>query len=103
MRHIDAEAVNAAVGPEPQRGVEVLTDLRVVPVKIGLFRGEKVQVPLPQGTGLGSSLLNYPRPGTPAKAGGPIGRRQLAVVPQPIKESGSAPARGSLARQPGLP
>ena len=47
MRHVDPEAVHAAVGPEPQRGQEVVAHLAVVPVQVRLLRREQVQVPLP--------------------------------------------------------
>ena len=49
--HVDPEAVDAAVGPEPQRraGSPARTS-SVVPVQVGLLGGEQVQVPLAVGT-----------------------------------------------------
>ena len=43
---VDADAVDAPVEPEPQDVLELLADLRVVPVEVGLLGGEQVQVPL---------------------------------------------------------
>lgn len=48
---IDTEPVRTAVRPEAQGRVEVLTDLRVVPVNVGLFGGKEVQVPLARRSG----------------------------------------------------
>ena len=44
--HVDAVAVDPAVGPEAQGGQEVVADLPVVPVEVGLLGGEQVAVPL---------------------------------------------------------
>ena len=44
--HVDAEAVDAQVQPEPQDRAELVADRRVVPVEVGLLGGEQVQVPL---------------------------------------------------------
>ena len=46
VRDVDAEAVDPAVRPEPQRPDEVLAHLGVLPVEVGLLDGEEVQVPL---------------------------------------------------------
>ncbi len=37
MRDVDAEAVHAALQPEPQRLLEIIEDLGVVPVQVRLF------------------------------------------------------------------
>ena len=47
VRDVDPVAVDAAVGPEPQGGLEVVADLAVVPVEVGLLGREQVAVPLP--------------------------------------------------------
>ena len=40
VRHVDAEAIGAAVAPEAQRLLEVLVDLGILPVEVGLLHGE---------------------------------------------------------------
>ena len=49
MGDVDAEPVDAAVGPEPQGFDEVLPDVGIGPVQVRLFGGEQVQVPLAVG------------------------------------------------------
>ena len=46
VRHVDAESVDAAVEPEPQRVDELPVDVGVVPVDVGLRGVEQVQVPV---------------------------------------------------------
>jgi hypothetical protein len=46
---VDPEAVDAPVEPEPQDAQELLMDLPVGPVEVGLRAVEQVQVPLPGG------------------------------------------------------
>lgn len=43
---VHAEAVDATIAPEAQCGEEVLADVRVIPVQVGLFLGEDVEIPL---------------------------------------------------------
>src|SRR5690606_23742859 len=75
VRDIDAEAVHAAVQPEPQGLLEIGGDLGIVPVQVGLFGGEQVQVPLAgAAVGLGDS-----GPGRAAENARPVVRRQLAL------------------------
>ena len=45
--HVDAEPVDSTIEPEPQRGEEVVANLGVRPVEVGLLGCEQVQVPLP--------------------------------------------------------
>lgn len=70
MRHVDAESVDAAVRPEPQRGAEVLVHVRILPVEVGLLLREQVQVPLAVASGL---------PCRAAEERLPVVRRQFAV------------------------
>ena len=74
---VDAEAVDAAIRPEPQRAHEVLAHLRVVPVEVGLLDGEEVQVPLAV-----RDLL----PRRAAEDRLPVGRRLCAVGAGPVAE-----------------
>ena len=46
VRDVDAEAVDAAVEPEPQDRLELRADLRVRPVEVRLLGREQVEVPL---------------------------------------------------------
>ena len=46
MRDVDAEAVDAAVEPEAQDRLELVADLGVAPVEVGLGGVEEVEVPL---------------------------------------------------------
>src|SRR5690606_33986453 len=86
---VHPEAVHAAVGPEPQGLAEVLPDFGVVPVEVGLFRREQVQVPL--------AVLDS-GPGRAAAVGLPVGGRLLAVLAAPLAEdvavAGGGAARG---------
>ena len=61
--NIDAETIDSAVEPEPQHPVELLEDVGVLPVPVGLGGVEKVQVPL---TG-GAVRLGNALPGAAAK------------------------------------
>ena len=73
MGHIDAEAVGAAVAPEAQGGFEVLVDLGVLPVEVGLLYSEEVQIPLAVANHAGPPKVDFqplggsspcsPRPG----------------------------------------
>ena len=80
--HVDAEAVHASVEPEPEDGVELIGDRRVVPVPVGLFGGEQVQVPLARpAVGIGGPL-----PGPPTEHRGPVVRRDVPVLTETVTE-----------------
>ncbi|MGX1251459.1 hypothetical protein RKD48_003970 [Streptomyces ambofaciens] len=89
VRDVDAEAVDAPVAPEPQRGAEVGADLLVVPVQVGLLGGEEVQVPLSVG---------HPLPGAAAEDGLPVGGREFAVraaaLAEDVPVAGGRPRTG---------
>ena len=55
VRDVDPEPVDAALQPEPQRLLEVLEHLGVVPVQVRLLGVEQVQIPL---AGVAVSLDN---------------------------------------------
>src|SRR4051794_19114367 len=46
VSHVDAKSVDSAVQPKLQYRFELPVNLRIGPVKVGLFRGEQVEVPL---------------------------------------------------------
>ncbi|MGX1476134.1 UNVERIFIED_CONTAM: hypothetical protein RKD50_004942 [Streptomyces canus] len=93
MRHVHAEAVDPAVGPEAQGGAEVLADLVVRPVEVGLLGGEQMQVPLP---------VRHPPPGAAAEDGLPVGGREFAVRATPVTEHVPLARRRSGAGGEGL-
>ena len=81
-RHVDAEAVDAAVEPEPQDRVELRPDALVAPVPVRLRHVEQVQVPLPgRPVGVGDA-----RPGVAAEHRGPVVGRLVAVRPLAVAE-----------------
>ena len=63
VRYIHPEAIDPAVRPETQRGVEVRVYLRVVPIEVRLLGREKVQVPLAKVPSIGSGSFHHPCPG----------------------------------------
>ena len=79
---VDPEPVDATVCPEPQRGQEVLADRSIVPVEVGLFLGEEVQVPL---------AVAHRLPGGAAEERLPVGRRHLAVLAEAVAEDVTVP------------
>ena len=74
VRDVDAEAVDPALQPEPQRLLEVVEDLRVVPVQVRLLGVEQVQVPL-AGVAVG---LDDPGPRRATEDRHPVVRRMIA-------------------------
>ncbi len=85
--HVHAEAVDAAIGPEPDRGQEVLPDLAVGPVQVRLGHGEQVQVPLP---------VAGPGPDRFAADRFPVRRRLRPVRAGPVAENVPVPGGRSL-------
>ncbi len=75
--HIDPEAVDAQVQPEAQDRAELVLDGGVVPVEVGLFGGEEVEVPLAVGD---------PGPGGAAEEGLPVVGRLLTVLAPALAE-----------------
>jgi len=99
VRHVYAEPVDPAVGPEPQGGQEVIPDLAVRPVEVGLLGGEQVQVPLP---------VRDAGPGRAAEHGGPVRRGLRAVWALSVAEDVPVPGLRSLRggqrlTEPGVP
>ena len=85
VRDVDAEAVDAAVQPEPHRLLEVGDHLGVGEVQVGLLRREEVQVPL---------AVGHPGPRRAAEDRRPVVRRLAAVGRRGRRGTGSAPAPG---------
>ena len=79
---VDAEPVDAAVEPEPQDAVEVVDDVGVIPVEIGLGRREHGEVPL-TGRAVG---LDDAGPRRAAEDGLPVVRGLVAACAATIAE-----------------
>ena len=94
VRHVHAEAVHAAVGPEAQGLEEVVADLAVGPVQVRLLLGEDVHVPLAGGAVRFGDAL----PGGPAEHGVPVRRRELAVRALAVTEDVAVAGGGALGR-----
>jgi hypothetical protein len=97
VRDVDAEAVRAAVQPEPQRLGELLVHVGVVPVHVRLGGVEHVQVPLPGG----AVRLADPRPGVAAEHRAPVVGRLGAVRTGTVAEVVAAPLGAARARGEG--
>src|SRR5215211_5465124 len=82
MRHVDSEAVDAEVEPEPQRLFEVGSDVGVLPVQIRLLRRVQVQVPLPRST----LRVDDARPGRATELANPVVGWLIAVVTTAVAE-----------------
>jgi hypothetical protein len=95
--HVDAEAVHPPVEPEPQDLVEVVGDLRVPPVEVGLLGGEQVEIPLP------AVLVEGPRRTT--EDGGPVVRRASGAAASGPHVAATVRVEGVSAGvdEPGMP
>lgn len=85
---VDAESVDAPIGPEPQCRHEVRAHLGIRPVQVGLLDREAVQVPLPVVDAL---------PRAPAECGCPVGGRFGPVRPAALAEDVPLARRGAAA------
>jgi hypothetical protein len=99
VRYVHPEPVGPAVGPEPQRGQEVVPDLAAFPVEVGLLLAEQVQVPLPVG---------HPGPGRAAEHRRPVHGRLRPVRAPSVAENIPVPSRRSFrgderGTEPGVP
>ena len=100
VRHVDAEAVHAAFQPEPQRLLEVVENLRVVPVQIGLLGVEEVQVPLARLPSGSSTRVQAGPPNTDSQLLGGNGRRLRAVAKEIAIPGGAARPGGQRRLKP---
>ena len=88
--HVDPEAVDATVRPEPQRREEVLPDLVNAPVEVRLLRGEEVEVPVAVADRL---------PRGAAEERPPVGRRLRPVGTVAAPDHVAVPCGGSGRRR----
>ena len=80
--HVDAESVDPAVQPEPERGCELLVHVGGVPAHVRLGGVEQVQVPLARG----AVRLRHPGPGGSTEHRAPVVGRLRPVVPATVAE-----------------
>ncbi len=89
VRNVDAEAVHAAVEPEPERLVELRDDVGMVPVHVRLLGREQSQVPLTRRP----VRLGDPRPCRAAELALPVVRRQRPIRTASLAEVEPLPFR----------
>ena len=99
VRHVDAEPVDAAVQPEPQRLLEIVDDSGFVPVQVGLLGVEQVQVPL---AGVAVRLLTRVQAGPP-NTDYPVVRRLRAVRAASVAEDVALALRAARSLPPARP
>ena len=64
VHHVEAQAVNATIGPELTNFFQLVANRWVFPVEIGLLGGKQVQIIL--------TTFGVPLPGVTAKLGSPV-------------------------------
>ncbi len=90
---VDAEAVDSAIEPEPEDPLELVDDLRIAPVEVGLGRVEEVEIPLTV-----VFAVVHTCPSGSAERRLPVVRRQLPRFAQAVAEQVSIPCRASRRR-----
>lgn len=98
VRDVDAEAIGPAIAPKRKRVAEELMHFGVVPIEVGLFGREHMEIPLP---------VSDARPRGTAELRRPIGGRKLAgltaTVPEDIAGAlGRTFSRGKRRLEPGM-
>ena len=83
MGDVHAEALDTALHPEAQEGAEVLVDVRVGPVEVGLLGCEQVEVvPAPVLAAAGERLHRLP--GRPTEERAPVVRGTVVTVAEDV-------------------
>src|SRR3954452_12817317 len=103
-RHgVDADPFDTTIEPEREHAIEVVDDVGVVPVEIGLPRRERVLVPLAgRAVGLGDPSPGRTAEDRPPVVGWFVAVRALAVA-EPITGTFRGPGTGLQRRlEPGM-
>src|SRR4051794_15500543 len=88
---VDAEAIDAAVGPEAQRPQEIVANISVVPVEVRLLASVNVQIPL---------AVPDLRPHRAPEPGLPVRRRLRTIGPRAVAEDVTIARPASRAEPP---